>query len=541
MSSFNETKVGIYMKTEQAFNLFLKDFIKQIKDKSIEQNKAVWELETTGSKQAMADYSTLTKELEMLFCNEENAQMLSALKKECSVTSIELLRVLNLLIKKHKVSCLPESLIEEIAQKEALLSQTYANFRVPFEGKEYTENDLLEILKSETDVERRKNAWDASKQIGMTLSEQILDLVKKRNEVARRLKYSDYYQMQLDLQETDKKWLFEFLDEFDQATRESYFKMHHEIEEKLAEHYQVPQATIGPWAWADPFCQEDPLPNMGLDSLVSELDLVQAGEKFFTSMGFEVDDILKRSDLFERQGKNQHAFCMNLDRDQDIRILTNIRPNIRWLETVIHELGHAVYEKGYDPELNWYLKEPPHMITTEAIALITGRQAYDPILLKTLSNKENPEEGPLQNAVQSQKRRQLIFSRWVLVMVHFEASLYAKPDQDLNNLWWSLVQRYQGTSPTSFRGGKCDWACKYHIGLAPVYYHSYLLGEFFASMLKEHFETLNQSPSMYGHKNIAKFLQEKIFFHGNRMRWDRLIEMAMKKPLEFHAWVKQFC
>ena len=37
----------------------------------------------------------------------------------------------------------------------------------------------------------------------------------------------------------------------------------------------------------------------------------------------------------------------------------------------------------------------------------------------------------------------LIFSRWCQVMLRFEKAIYADPDQDLNELWWDLVEKYQ--------------------------------------------------------------------------------------------------
>ena len=37
----------------------------------------------------------------------------------------------------------------------------------------------------------------------------------------------------------------------------------------------------------------------------------------------------------------------------------------------------------------------------------------------------------------------LVFSRWCQVMFRFEKALYENPDQDLNTLWWDLVERYQ--------------------------------------------------------------------------------------------------
>ena len=37
----------------------------------------------------------------------------------------------------------------------------------------------------------------------------------------------------------------------------------------------------------------------------------------------------------------------------------------------------------------------------------------------------------------------LIFSRWCQVMLRFEKGMYADPQQDLNKLWWDLVEKYQ--------------------------------------------------------------------------------------------------
>ena len=51
--------------------------------------------------------------------------------------------------------------------------------------------------------------------------------------------------------------------------------------------------------------------------------------------------------------------------------------------------------------------------------------------------------------------RHLVFTRWVLVMCHFERALYENPDRDdLGVLWWDLVERFQQVrrpSPESSR------------------------------------------------------------------------------------------
>ena len=42
-----------------------------------------------------------------------------------------------------------------------------------------------------------------------------------------------------------------------------------------------------------------------------------------------------------------------------------------------------------------------------------------------------------------QRNQLLIFSRWCQVMLRFEKGMYENPDQDLNKLWWDLVEKYQ--------------------------------------------------------------------------------------------------
>ncbi len=82
----------------------------------------------------------------------------------------------------------------------------------------------------------------------------------------------------------------------------------------------------------------------------------------------------------------------------------------------------------------------------------------------------------------SLRNEQLIFSRWVQVMYRFEKEMYSNPDQDLNQLWWQLVEKYQLITKPEGRN-EPDWASKIHVALYPAYYHNYMLGELLASQL----------------------------------------------------------
>ena len=55
-----------------------------------------------------------------------------------------------------------------------------------------------------------------------------------------------------------------------------------------------------------------------------------------------------------------------------------------------------------------------------------------------------------------------MFSRWCQVMLRFEKSMYENPDQDLNELWWDLEEKYQGIKRPEGRN-EPDYASKIHI------------------------------------------------------------------------------
>ena len=76
----------------------------------------------------------------------------------------------------------------------------------------------------------------------------------------------------------------------------------------------------------------------------------------------------------------------------------------------------------------------------------------------------------------------LIFSRWCQVMLRFEKAMYENPDQDLNKLWWDLVEKYQLREAA---GGPQRAGLRQQDPhrRAPVYYHNYMMGELFASQV----------------------------------------------------------
>jgi len=122
--------------------------------------------------------------------------------------------------------------------------------------------------------------------------------------------------------------------------------------------------------------------------------------------------------------------------------------------------------------------------------------------------------------------------------------LYEDPAQDLNALWWSLVEKYQMVSRPEGRN-EPDWASKIHVVSHPVYYHNYMLGELLASQLDHVLQNrvLNADggrATMNGRGEVGEFLIDEFFKPGKRYRWDDLIARATGEPLNPKYFVDQY-
>ena len=123
--------------------------------------------------------------------------------------------------------------------------------------------------------------------------------------------------------------------------------------------------------------------------------------------------------------------------------------------------------------------------------------------------------------------------------------MYANPEQDLNALWWSLVERYQLLKKPEGRDAP-DYATKIHIALYPCYYHNYQLGDIFASQMHHYIvQNITRSGNLRrdhytGNKEVGKWLSEKIFAPGMRYKWEDFIVRATGEPLTAKYYAEQF-
>ncbi|HMP03905.1 MAG TPA: M2 family metallopeptidase [Gemmatales bacterium] len=437
-------------------------------------------------------------------------------------------------------------LLRKINAKANAVEKAFNVFRAKVDGQELADSEVRKILKESTDSARRQAVWEASKRVGAEVEADLRELVALRNEAARRLGFADYHKMMLFLSEQDQVRLFNLFDELDELTREPFRQVKGEIDAKLCSLYGLSHEQLRPWHLHDPFFQEPAdIFDYKLDPVYAKADILALCRQFFGGIGLPVDEVLARSDLYEKPGKSPHAFCIDIDREGDVRVLANIVPNEYWMATMLHELGHAVYSSKTIPNrMPYVLRTEAHILTTEGVAMLFEKFSKSAAWLEKMGVTVD-DPAAFDAAGRRMLRHQLlIFSRWCQVMLRFERAMYEHPDQDLNKLWWDLVEKYQMVRRPDGRSAP-DYASKIHICSAPVYYHNYMMGQLFASQVHHTLsrEVLRCAPSQanyVGKHSVGQFLRERVFAPGRSLNWNALTKHATGEELNAKAFAADF-
>jgi peptidyl-dipeptidase A len=532
---------------EIELNEFITAHVDKVKPMMKEASLASWKAANTGKPEDYDKVSELTLKIRQAYSDPQEFAFLKEVKESGQVKEAMLARQMDVLYNSYLESQIEPELLKKIVDLSTEIEKNFSTFRGTIDGEKVTGNDIKEILKTETDSNKRKKAWLASKQVGAEVAEDIIKLVKLRNEAARKLGFDNYHTLSLTTAEQDVEELDRIFEKLYELTNEPFAELKTDLDKILAVECDVAISDLMPWHYHDPFFQETPLVyDIDLDVYYDGKDVKELATEFYAGIGLPVESILANSDLYEREGKNPHAFCTDIDREGDVRILCNIKNNEYWMEVILHELGHAVYDKYHEIEVPFLLRRPVHAFTTEAIAMFFGRLSRNPAWMQRMLGLTDFQRRDIEKVSSKYAQlKQLIFARWDMVMYNFEKQLYANPDQDLNSLWWQMVEKYQLVKKPEGRN-EPDWAAKIHFTIAPCYYHNYMLGELLASQLHNHItrEILklesDENLSYIGRRELGDFLSEKVFEAGAVYHWNEMIKRATGESLTPKYFVAQF-
>ncbi len=461
----------------------------------------------------------------------------------------------------------PETVKELVAERiaaEAAQNEKLYGFDFKIDGKSVSTNDIDRILRESNDLNERRKAWEASKEVGVGLKDGLENLRRLRNGVVSPLGYSSLFQYQSSQYGLSANEIMALMKQFNRELRPLYRELHTYARYELAKKYKqpVPDQLPADWLpnrWGQSWSDIVTVEGMDIDGAIKDRSpewVVKQAEAFYVSLGFPQlpRSFWERSSLYPPPAgadykKNNHASAWHLDSDKDIRSLMSVEPNTEWYETAHHELGHIYYYISYtNPNVPPLLREGANPAYHEAIGSLAGMAAMQkPFLAGRGLIGKDAKVDELQALLKEALDKVVFIPFSAGTMSGFEYSLYEKnlPKSEFNKRWWELVRTYQGIVPPTTRGEHyCDACTKTHITDDPASYYDYALSFVLLFQLHDHIarNILKQDPhntNYYGSKRVGDFLR-KIMAPGASRDWRVVLKETTGEDLSAKAMLRYF-
>ena len=449
---------------------------------------------------------------------------------------------------------------------EAAQTEKLYGFSYQYAGKAVTTNDLDELLRKETDLSKRRQVWEASKAIGPTLKDGLLNLRTLRNQTVQALGYPDFFTYQASDYGLSRAEMMALVRKINTELRPLYRELHTWARYELAKKYhakQVPDYLPADWLpnrWGQDWGSLVDVKGLNLDAVLAKKGAawqVQQGERFYKSLGFPglPASFYELSSLYPLPAnagfkKNNHASAWHIDLNNDLRSLMSVEANTEWYETAHHELGHIFYYQTYsNPDVPPLLRQGANRAYHEAIGSMMGLAAKQKPFLAGLGLIPANAKTDQTQQLLKEALSYVVFIPFASgVMSEWENSFYADklPADQLNARWWALCKQYQGMVPPAGPRGEnyLDPATKTHINDDPAQYYDYALSYIILFQLHDHIarKILKQDPhatNYYGHKEVGEFLRD-IMRPGSSRDWRAVLKEKTGEDLSARAMVAYF-
>ncbi|MFC4255487.1 peptidase M2 family protein [Altererythrobacter xixiisoli] len=341
--------------------------------------------------------------------------------------------------------------------------------------------------------------------VGAPMKDDYARMVTIANEGARELGFADAGAMWRSNYDMDADEFAGMTEKLWQELQPLYLSLHTYVRSRLNEKYgESVQPAAGPiradllgnmWAqqWGNiyPLVAPQGAGDIGYDLTalieakgMSEIDMVRAGEGFFSSLGFEPlpETFWQRSQFVKPADREVicHASAWDIDNLDDLRIKMCIKKNADDFVTIHHELGHNYYQRAYNGQDFLHLNganDGFHEAIGDMIALSITPEYLVQIGMLDRAAVPGPEKDIgllLQQALDK-----VAFLPFGLLVDKWRWGVFdgtITPD-NYNQAWVDLKREYQGITPPVDRPADAfDPGAKYHIPGNTPYMRYFLAG-----------------------------------------------------------------
>ena len=513
---------------EKNFVKLREEISKEMKPIMSNAEAACWDFYTESSPENMDKMNLAQDKANDFYDNKEIYAKLKEINEAGGVSDKKLKKQLRNLTTAFGDGIEYKEELKAMSTKENEISQKLNSYQMTIDGKPVSKAEISKIMETEKNPEIRKKANDAKIKSGDLIAENLVELVKMRNDFAKKKGYDNYFDYMLEENYDIKpKELDKLLTDVAKNTKDSNKKVMDNVKTELSKAFNVAPEDLRSYHFGY-LAGEDP-EKLVNDQIKTKEEVVDISKRAYAGMGYDVDKLPIKLDLFPRENKNTHGFSFPIEAGKDARILANLTNNVSSIDTLMHELGHSVFTVKTNSKLP-YMEQDTTNTMTEAIAMMMGDLPRTEGLVK---DKVSPEVFAKFQKSAAEEDSKFVGSS--MAIIDFERNMYKNPDQDLKQLWKDMSVKYKGRSEKDEATN--EWATIPHFLSHPAYYQNY----FRASLIKAQlYDALTEKfGNITENKNTAKYLNEHIFQYGGSKEDDEILEEVTGKPLSADAFCER--
>lgn len=413
----------------------------------------------------------------------------------------------------------------EIAAREDALQKRITDFRFRFDHRPITRAQIANRLRQERNRRQRHILWRVPGQLSAEAKDDLLNLIKQRNALARQFGFDNYYSLSLYLHAIDEGWLLETLTTIEERTRPAFQTFINTSRKKLRIH------QFRPWDFDFALRHAVSLPDRYFppDSVFTVI------HRFEHAIGFPVDSLPIKEYIKDIP---YGGLSLAITIPTDSRLLVGPTAGKGFYEVAFHEYGHslqAVYTRVSEPILKGYEWIPGAQCAAyaEGVAEFHKEFTNEKAWLATYT-KAKPRE--IEKYLAGRGIPLLYRARRLLKDFFLEYQLYRNPEQDADSLEREMYKKYllvemEEEDPHLFAANL--WYTAY-----PCYVQNYILAGMIATQLQEALDA-----RFGGHKftntEVAAWIIENLYADGELYEWPERIRNATGKTLETGAYLRK--
>lgn len=407
-----------------------------------------------------------------------------------------------------------------IAALRDSLSQIDLSYRAQFEGQTQTANYLYQTYRTSKDRSRRELAYRAYVSVGEELADGLAQLIRLRNQEARRLGYNNYIGLifsQIDLSSIDYLALLHQLDTLSKVPYE-------QVLNKAKGRLNIDYPEIWDIAYSFNAVNSRVDRYFPIDSQMTYI------KNSLKAIGFNLDKLPIYYDLESRPDKSQFAYAFTIKAPYDMRVLAN-QANGHYSTTVLmHEIGHAL-QSAYVRQDDDLFNRNFDGFTSEAMGQLLASMTTDPTWLAEYAHLPTDL---IKSFIESNREEDIIYLRTTLHRLQFEYEAYQNPNRDLNQLYWDLYEKYMMLPRHEEMR---PWAAIIHYTTHPVYLQYYLYADMITAQALDYIKS--NYDGLVDHSTSGAYLMQNFYRFGSRYNWRSLVKRATDNELSPEYYLKQ--